>query len=83
MRKKEPSPNFNQAVRRNLNRFPSDFMFELTREETKSLRSQFVTLKAGRGKHSRYKTFAFTEHGILMLSSVLNSARAVQVMPAD
>ena len=67
----------NQAVKRNVKRFPSDFMFQLTREEATSLRSHFVTLK--RGRHSKYAPYAFTEHGILMLSSVLNSQRAIQV----
>ncbi len=66
-----------QAVRRNIKRFPDDFMFELTKEEKQSLRSQNVTLK--RGQHSKYLPFAFTEHGVLMLSSVLKSERAVQV----
>ena len=66
-----------QAVRRNIKRFPDDFMFELTKEENQSLRSQFVTLK--RGQHSKYLPFAFTEHGVAMLSSVLNSDRAIQV----
>ena len=66
-----------QAVRRNIERFPPDFMFELTDEEQKSLRSQIVTLK--RGQHSKYLSFAFTEQGVTMLSSVLNSDRAVQV----
>ena len=51
----------NQAVKRNLFRFPSDFMFELTLEENKSLRSQIVTLEIGRGKFSKYLPFAFTE----------------------
>jgi len=74
----------NQAVRRNPERFPPDFMFQLTAEETKALgltssRSQIVTLKQGRGKHVKYHPYAFTEHGILMLSSVLRSERAVQV----
>ena len=69
-----------QAVRRNINRFPSDFMIELTRDEYNSLRSQFVTLdKNGRGKHSKYLPFAFTEQGVAMLSSVLRSDRAVLV----
>lgn len=68
-----------QAVRRNLERFPDDFMFELTREEYKSLRSQFVTLEKGRGNHSKYLPFAFTEQGVAMLSSVLNSYKALQV----
>ena len=66
-----------QAVRRNIDRFPDDFMFELTKDEYQSLRSQIVTLK--RGQHSKYAPFAFTEHGVLMLSSVLNSERAIQV----
>ena len=57
-----------QAVRRNLNRFPVDFMFELTSDEYNSLRSQFVTLKNGRGQHLKYLPFAFTEQGIAMLS---------------
>ena len=68
---------FNQAVKRNLERFPSDFMFQLTRKETNFLRSHFVTLK--QGQHSKYLPYAFTEHGILMLSSVLNSKRAILV----
>ncbi len=67
----------NQAVKRNIERFPNDFMFQLTREEYNSLRSQFVTLK--RGQHSKYLPYAFTEQGVAMLSSVLNSGRAVQV----
>ena len=67
----------NQAVKRNIERFPEDFMLQLTTEEAKSLRSQFVTLK--RGQHLKYLPYAFTEHGILMLSSVLNSKRAIQV----
>ena len=66
-----------QAVRRNIKRFPEDFMFELTKEEVNSLRSQFVTLK--RGAHSKFLPFAFTEHGVLMISSVLNSERAIEV----
>lgn len=68
-----------QAVRRNIARFPDDFMFELTEEELKSLRSQFVTLEKGRGKHTKYLPFAFTEQGIAMLSSVLNSEKAITI----
>jgi hypothetical protein len=68
----------NQAIRRNLNRFPDDFMFRLTEVETKSLRSQFVTSNAGRGGR-RYRPYAFTEHGAIMAASVLNSPRAVKV----
>jgi hypothetical protein len=67
-----------QAVRRNLDRFPNDFMFVLDPAEFQDWRSQFVTSKADR-KGLRYAPMAFTEHGILMLSSVLNSNRAVQV----
>ena len=66
-----------QAVRRNKKRFPNDFMFELTKEENQSLRSQNVILK--RGKHSKYLPFAFTEQGVAMLSSVLNSERGIEV----
>ena len=66
-----------QAVRRNASRFPDDFMFELTLEEDRDLRSQNVTLK--RGQHTKYSPMAFTEQGVAMLSSVLNSERAIQV----
>lgn len=77
---------FNQAVKRHQERFPADFMFQLTMDEAQAwwlevsairLRSQIVTLK--RGQHIKYRPYAFTEHGILMLSSVLNSKRAIQV----
>lgn len=71
---------FNQAIRRNLERFPDDFMFQLTDEEFSFLRSQIVTLeKQGRGKHSKYNPLAFTEQGVAMLSSVLRSKTAIQV----
>jgi phage regulator Rha-like protein len=66
-----------QAVRRNIRRFPDDFMFELTEYENRALRSQNVTLK--RGQHSKYLPYAFTEQGVAMLSSVLSSERAIQV----
>jgi phage regulator Rha-like protein len=66
-----------RAVRRNIRRFPPDFMFELTEEEHDLLRRQFGTLK--RGEHSKYPPMAFTEQGVAMLSSVLNSRRAVEV----
>ena len=69
----------NQAVRRNKERFPADFMFQLTREEARSLRSQTVTLDIGRGRHRKYLPKAFTEQGVAMLSSVLRSPRAVRV----
>ena len=69
----------NQAVRRNATRFPADFMFQLTGEEATALRSQFVTLKTGRGQHRKYRPYVFTEQGVAMLSSVLHSERAIQV----
>jgi hypothetical protein len=68
-----------QAVRRNIERFPKDFMFELTINEYHSLRSQFVTLEKKKGAHSKYLAFAFTEQGVAMLSSVLRSQTAIQV----
>ncbi len=66
-----------QAVKRNAERFPSDFMFQLSEEESESLRSQIVILK--RGQHQKYLPYAFTEQGVAMLSSVLKSRRAVLV----
>ena len=69
----------NQAVRRNIERFPDDFMLQLTSDEAAGLRSQTVTLKTGRGQHRKYLPFAFTEQGVAMLSSVLKSPRAIQV----
>jgi hypothetical protein len=68
----------NQAVKRNINRFPTDFMFQLTVEEFDSLKSQIVTAKPGRGG-SRNLPYAFTEHGVLMLASVLKSDIAALV----
>lgn len=69
-----------EAVRRNIDRFPSDFMFELTKEEYNTLRTQFATLdNTGRGKYSKYNPFAFTEQGIAMLASVLRSPKAIEV----
>lgn len=83
---------FNQAIKRNIERFPSDFMFQLTEEEGESLRSQIVTLNAGdslrsqivtskpgRGQHRKYLPYVFTEHGAIMAASVLNSPRAVEM----
>lgn len=67
-----------QAIKRNKQRFPEDFMFQLEEDEYKSLRSQFVTSYEGRGGR-RYLPYAFTEHGVAMLSSVLNSPRAIQM----
>ena len=68
----------NEQVKQNIDRFPEDFMFQLNNEEWELLRSQFATSKEGRGRR-RYAPLAFTEHGVLMLSSVLNSERAIQV----
>jgi hypothetical protein len=77
-----------QAVKRNVNRFPEDFMFRLTadewtalrpRTEPSALRSQTVILERGRGQHRKYLPYAFTEQGVAMLSSVLRSPRAVEV----
>ena len=67
-----------QAVKRNIQRFPLDFMFQLNNQEVMSLRSQIVTSKSGRGGR-RYQPYVFTEQGIAMLSSVLNSERAIEV----
>lgn len=82
----------NQAVKRNLKRFPDDFMFRLTltewdairsqavtASESTSLRSQSVTLKSGRGQHSKYNPYAFTEQGVAMLSGILNSNKAIHM----
>ena len=68
----------NQAVRRNLARFPEDFVFQLDQDEVRVLRSQIVTLETDRrGLHRKYWPYAFTEHGVAMLSSVLHSPRAI------
>lgn len=69
----------NQAVKRNMARFPADFMFQVTPEEHAALRSQFVILEPGRGRHRKYLPFAFTEQGVAMLSGVLQSRRAIEV----
>jgi len=89
----------NQAIKRNADRFPADFMFQLSAEESLSLRSQivtleteapdaevdgalrsqFATLKTGRGQHRKYLPYAFTEHGALMAANVLNSPEAVKM----
>ena len=68
----------NEQVRRNRSRFPEDFMFQLTSTEAASLRSQIATSNKGRGGR-RYAPYAFTEQGVAMLSTVLNSERAIQV----
>ena len=74
-----PTKVLNQAVKRNRGRFPPDFMFQLTQGEYDFLRSQTVTLDAGRGHHRKYLPNVFTEQGVAMLSSVLTSERAVHV----
>ncbi len=72
----------NQAVKRNMERFPADFMFQLDGDEAEVLRSQIVTLKPSgqsrQGRHRKYLPYAFTEQGVATLSSVLRSKRAVQ-----
>ena len=67
----------NQAVKRNIKRFPEDFMFQLTKDEC--LRSQFVTLNTQRGMHLKYMPYAFTEQGVAMLSSILKSDTAIEI----
>ncbi len=70
----------NEAVKRNIQRFPQNFAFQVSAEEGASLRSQIATLNAkGRGQHSKYSPWVFTEHGVVMLSSVLNSPRAIEM----
>ena len=71
-----PTKVLNQSVKRNIKRFPPDFMFQLTNEEFRNLKSQFVTSSWG---GTRYFPYAFTEHGITMLASVLKSERAIDV----
>ena len=73
-----PTKRLNEQVRRNRTRFPPDFMFQLRREEAESLRSQIATSKVGRGGR-RSLPYVFTEQGVAMLSSVLNSERAIEV----
>ncbi len=85
-----PTKRLNEQVRRNITRFPEDFMFRLTKEEARNLRSQFVTSNENGflrsqiatlepGKYSKYCSYAFTEQGVAMLSSVLASPRAIDV----
>jgi hypothetical protein len=69
----------NEQVQRNRERFPTDFMFQLTAQEAAALRSQFATLKRGRGQHRKYLPYAFTEHGAIMAATTLNSPRAVEM----
>lgn len=74
-----PTKRFNEQVRRNLGRFPPDFMFQLTNQDVVALRSQIATLASGPGQHTKYRPHAFTEHGAIMVATVLNSARAVEM----
>lgn len=71
--------NLNKAVKRNLKRFPPDFMFQLTAEEWEALRFQIGILKNGRGVHTKYLPYVFTEQGLAMLSGILNSDIAINV----
>ncbi|MCK4533424.1 ORF6N domain-containing protein [bacterium] len=71
--------NLKRQVRRNIDRFPLDFMFQLTEQEFKNWRCQIVTSNSGDKMGLRYKPYAFTENGVAMLSSVLNSERAIEV----
>ncbi len=68
-----------RAVRLNIKRFPSDFMFEVSKTEWDSLRCNFGTLETGRGKYPKYLPFAFTEQGVAMLSGIINSNKAIEV----
>lgn len=90
-----PTKALNQAVKRNIERFPERFMFQLTKDEVSDLRSQIVTLNVGtslrsqivtlnkrQGQHLKYMPYAFTEQGIAMLSAVLKSARRRRPRPA-
>lgn len=74
-----PTGRLNEQVKRNIDRFPQDFMFQLTKAEDESLKSQFATSKSKRGGRRRSRPYAFTEQGVAMLSSVLKSKRAIQV----
>ena len=66
-----------EQVKRNRDRFPEDFVFQLTAEEVERSRSQFATLNSGRGQNIKYRPFAFTEHGAVQVANVLNSPRAI------
>ena len=81
-----PTKRFNEAVKRNLTRFPADFMLQLSADEWAASRSQFATLNAagtvagtGRGQHRKYLPYAFTEHGAIMAATILSSPRAIEV----
>jgi hypothetical protein len=74
-----PTYRFNEAVKRNRERFPDDFLFQLTAEEFESLTSQIAILKKGRGQHRKFLPYAFTENGAIMAANVLNSPEAVRM----
>src|SRR5438034_9968659 len=74
-----PTKRLNEQVRRNIKRFPSDFMFQLSVKEADSLRSQIATLKTGRGRHRKFLPYAFTENGAIMAANVLNNPEAVRM----
>ena len=74
-----PTKRFNEAVKRNVAKFPADFMFALSATEWGALRSQIATLEPGRGQHRKYLPYVFTEHGAIMAATLLNSPRAVEV----
>ena len=69
----------NEQVRRNSRRFPADSAFQLSEEEASALRSQNATLDTGRGRHTKYRPWAFTEHGAIMVATILKSDRAVEM----
>ncbi len=73
-----PTKRVNEAVRRGKARFPAEFVFPVVGHDLDALRSQIATLKMGRGQHRKYPPYAFTEHGAIMLATVLNSPRAVE-----
>ena len=73
------SKRLNEQVKRNIERFPDDFMFQLTEKEYEKLKSQFVTSSEGKGKHRKYMPYVFTEQGVYMLSAVLKSQVAIEV----
>jgi len=75
----ETTKRFNQQVNRNRARFPDDFMYQLNEQEFAALRLQFATLKTGRGQHRKYLPYVFTEHGAIMVATLLNSPRATEL----
>src|SRR3990172_674659 len=74
-----PTGRLNEQVKRNIDRFPPEFMFLLTKQEAESLRSQTAILKTGRGQHRKYLPYVFTEHGAIMAATILNSPKAVEM----